>query len=145
MRPSRARGSSCPSCNKREEKRGRLIVPLRVTYAWSCALRTAPCATRGQVAHARRSQFLRVARLAPNVGRSLDAYGIAFRWIRYVAYDDGPSQQRDHSEQILRGERPKAPAREARVEPEEPEPEEPNRRNRYQVGCGREEPVPGWL
>ena len=51
-------------------ERGRLIVPLRITYAWCCAFRTAPRATQGQVSHARRSQFLRVARLAPNVGRS---------------------------------------------------------------------------
>jgi hypothetical protein len=94
---------------------GRLLVPTWVTYAWCCVFRTAPRATRGQVSPARRSQFLRVARLGLHAGRSLDAHGVAFRWIRYVAYGDGAAQQHDHLEQILRGERPKSPPRKARA------------------------------
>lgn len=95
-----------------EMKDGRLIVPRSVTYAWCCAFRTATRAMRGQVSTARRSQFLRVARLDVNVGRSLDAEQIAFRWIRYVAYGEGAVQQRERSEQILRGERPRSGPRE---------------------------------
>jgi hypothetical protein len=96
-----------------EMKGGRLIVPSRVTHAWCCAFRTATRVTRGQVSPARRSQFLRVARLDFNVGRALDAQGIAFRWIRYVAYGVGAVQQHERVEQILRGEHPRSRPRES--------------------------------
>jgi len=33
-----------------------------------------------------------VARLVPAIGRALDDAGIAFRWLRYVAFGDGAAQ-----------------------------------------------------
>ena len=44
-------------------------------------------------------------------GDALDQAGIAFRWLRYVAYGDGIFEQKVRAAQILAGCRPRRPLR----------------------------------
>ena len=101
-----------------------MVVPPRITYAWCCAFRVLPSAMRMQVSRGQRAQFLRIARMGCDIGNPLDAAGIAFRWIRHVAYGDGLAQQARLRDPILRGERPKPaprPRRKRRRAPRETE------------------------
>ena len=103
--------AAAPPVAKVDMVDGRIVTPPRITYAWCCAFRTSPRHIRMQVSPVQRSQFLRVARMSYHDGCALDAAGIAFRWIRYVAYGDGMTAQMERAAAILRGERPKPPPR----------------------------------
>jgi hypothetical protein len=77
------------------------------TYAWCCRFHLLPEPQRPKASRALRAQYLRVAKMSPLNGRALDEEGIAFRWIRYAAYGDGPYEQKVRAAQVLAGCRPR--------------------------------------
>ena len=95
-----------------------LVSPTRITYAWCCAFRASYSKVRMQVHRVRRSHFLRIARMSSLLGCALDAAGVSFRWIRYVAYGHGAAEQQARGALILSGERPKPPPRPQRRKPQ---------------------------
>jgi hypothetical protein len=79
-----------------------------MNYAACCAFKIAPPAVRGLVvSKSTRAQYARIARLGPWLGQALDKAGIAYRWIRWVAYGDGASAQQERFALMMKGEHPR--------------------------------------
>jgi len=45
--------------------------------------------------------YRRVAKLSITIGKALDDAGIAYRWIRYVAFGDGATAQQARFEEVM--------------------------------------------
>jgi hypothetical protein len=84
----------------------RLFVQERITYEWCMMFNAAPSSVRALVSRYRRSQYRRVARLSMLMGEELDAAGVPFYGIRYVAYGQGPCEQERRFLLMINGERP---------------------------------------
>jgi hypothetical protein len=54
-----------------------------------------------------RAQYARIARLGSWLGTALDKAGIAYRWIRWVAYGDGAREQQERFALVMKGEHPR--------------------------------------
>jgi hypothetical protein len=79
-----------------------------MVYATCCAFRVATPQERAAVSSkARRSQYTRIGRLPPWLGTALDDAGIAYRWIRWVAYADGFHAQQERFDRVMAGEHPR--------------------------------------
>lgn len=79
-----------------------------MNYAACCAFRIAPPAVRALVlSKSARAHYARIARLGVWLGQPLDKAGIAFRWIRWVAYGDGARAQQERFELVMKGEHPR--------------------------------------
>ena len=79
-----------------------------MVYARCSAFRIAtPQARAAVVSKARRSQYTRIAHLPPWLGMALDKAGIAYRWIRWVAYADGAHAQQQRFDLVMKGEHPR--------------------------------------
>jgi hypothetical protein len=79
-----------------------------MVYATCCAFRVAPPQERAAVSSkARRAQYTRIGRLPPWLGIALDEAGIAYRWIRWVAYADGALAQQGRFDLVMKGEHPR--------------------------------------
>lgn len=79
-----------------------------MVYATCCAFRIATPLERAAISSkARRAQYTRIAHLPPWLGTALDEAGIAFRWIRWVAYADGPHAQQERFDLVMAGEHPR--------------------------------------
>lgn len=77
-------------------------------YALCSAFRTATPQARAAVSSAaRRAQYTRIAHLPPWLGTALDEAGIAYRWIRWVAYGDGAHAQQERFNLVMKGEHPR--------------------------------------
>jgi hypothetical protein len=77
-------------------------------YATCCAFRNASPLERAAVSSkARRSQYTRIAHPPPWLGTALDEAGIAYRWIRWVAYAEGPHAQQQRFDLVMAGEHPR--------------------------------------
>jgi hypothetical protein len=84
----------------------KLIVPERITYEWCMFFIAAPRNARAQVSRQRQSQYRRVARMSMLMGEELDAAGVPFYGIRFVAYGQGPVEQERRFLLMINGERP---------------------------------------
>ncbi|WP_437804521.1 hypothetical protein [Sorangium sp. So ce693] len=84
----------------------KLIVPERITYAWCVLFHIAPRQIQAQVSRQRRSQYRRVACMVPVMGEALDAAGVPFYALRFVAYGEGEQEQQRRFALMLNGERP---------------------------------------
>ena len=79
-----------------------------MVYAQSCAFRVAPPDQRAAVtSKAKRAQLTRIAHLISTIGHALDKAGIAYRWVRWVAYGDGYVAQQKRFELVMKGEHPR--------------------------------------
>lgn len=79
-----------------------------MNYAACCAFRVAPPAVRARVlSKSLRAQYARIARLGSWLGTALDKAGIAYRWIRWVAYGDGAREQQERFALVMKGEHPR--------------------------------------
>lgn len=79
-----------------------------MVYARCCAYRIATPAQRELVtSKATRSQYTRIARLGSWLGQPMDQAGIAYRWIRWVAYGDGAREQQARFDLVMKGEHPR--------------------------------------
>lgn len=84
------------------------VVKSSMAYADCCAYRVATPQQRAAVSSkARRSQYTRIAHLPPWLGEALDKAGIAYRWIRWVAYGDGAHEQQQRFDLVMAGEHPR--------------------------------------
>jgi hypothetical protein len=79
-----------------------------LVYATCAAFRVATPQERAAVSSAaRRAQYTRIAHLSPWLGAALDKAGIAYRWIRWVAYGDGARAQQERFDLVMKGEHPR--------------------------------------
>lgn len=79
-----------------------------LVYATCWAFRVATPQARAAVSSAaRRAQYTRIAHLPPWLGAALDKAGIAYRWIRWVAYGDGARAQQERFDLVMKGEQPR--------------------------------------
>jgi hypothetical protein len=79
-------------------------VPLRgPSFAWCCAWRTSHPDLRQAMARTKQAacHYRRVAKLSITIGKALDDAGIAYRWIRYVAFGDGATAQQARFEEVM--------------------------------------------
>ncbi|XYI02065.1 hypothetical protein ACMHYB_20735 [Sorangium sp. So ce1128] len=106
----RAAGVAPPPCPypiwTTDDDGPKLIVPERITYHWCVLFSLAPSQVRAQVSRQRRSQYRRVARLPVQMGEQLDAAGVPFYALRFVAYGEGQIEQERRCLLMLHGERP---------------------------------------
>ena len=79
-----------------------------MVYATCCAFRVASPQERAAVSSkAQRAQYKRIGRLPPWLGIALDEAGIAYRWIRWVAYADGAHAQQGRFDLVMAGKHPR--------------------------------------
>ena len=79
-----------------------------MVYATCCAFRVATPQERAAVSsRARRSQYTRIGRLPPWLGTALDEAGIAYRWVRWVAYAEGAHAQQERFDLVMASKHPR--------------------------------------
>ena len=73
------------------------------TYAWCVAWRASLPAVRQRAVPNRQSacNYRRVARLPKVIGDALDGAGVAFRWLRYVAWANGPHERNRRFNEVM--------------------------------------------
>lgn len=77
-------------------------------YARCCAFSIATPQQQEDVSSkALRSQYNRIARLNERLGSALDHAGIAYRWVRWVAYGDGDRAQQERFDLVMTGKHPR--------------------------------------
>ncbi len=76
---------------------------IRRDYAWCCQWRVSPGQVRRQLAPTRQQacHYRRIARLPLDIGRALDAAGISYRRLRYVAFGDGRIEQERRFAEVM--------------------------------------------
>ncbi|WP_434041564.1 MULTISPECIES: hypothetical protein [Sorangium] len=84
----------------------KLFVPERITYQWCALFGIAPIQVQALVSRQRRSQYRPVGRLPVPMGQQLDAAGVPFYGLRFVAYGEGLQEQERRFLLMLHGERP---------------------------------------